>query len=133
VTAGGNVSYPSTPRYTAVREALEEASLDARKAELTGWVNIRMRNAQGWLLPGLYHQYELEIDALSQPRAHDGEAEGFELMGTEQLIKALRNSEFKYSSAISLVHFMLRHQMIVTDPSVPETLVEPWALPLRVM
>jgi hypothetical protein len=120
-----------TPRYTAIREALEEASLDDRKARMTGWTTYRRRNEGGWLTPGLYHHFELEIHALDQPKTHDGEAEGFELMGTERLVEALRKGEFKHSSACAIVRFLLLHKMIETDEkAVTEELTKPWSLPM---
>jgi hypothetical protein len=131
VTASGITAFPGTSRYTAIRKGLEQASLDARKASLTGWTTYRRRDDQGWLTPGLYHHFELEIDALLEPKAHDGEAEGFELMGTQRLVEALKQDEFKPSSACAMARFLLLHKMIETDEkAVREELAKPWSLPV---
>jgi 8-oxo-dGTP pyrophosphatase MutT (NUDIX family) len=102
---------------TIVREASEEASLDVnflRQHLLpVGVLPFPYRSPAGWILPGLYYLYELELQPDGTPRPAvnqaDGEVERFELMSVSEVLENLVEEKFKPSSALAMVDFLVRH------------------------
>jgi 8-oxo-dGTP pyrophosphatase MutT (NUDIX family) len=105
-----------TPLSTIVRESAEEASLDPlyvrSAARSVGVISYPNRSPEGWILPGLYYLFDLQLpDDRSAPRVNeaDGEVECFELMSTSEVLASLHEGRFKPSSALALVDFLIRH------------------------
>ncbi|KAG8931135.1 hypothetical protein FRC02_003159 [Tulasnella sp. 418] len=133
VTAGGGIGIGESPLHSMAREASEEASLPSsyilNHARSTGCVTFSHRNPQGWLLPGLYYTYEMELpsDHSITPRtnAKDGEVDGFEFISAQECLERLSAGEFKPSSALAIVDFLARHGLYTPemDPSYASVLL----------
>jgi 8-oxo-dGTP pyrophosphatase MutT (NUDIX family) len=112
-----------TPNDTIIRECTEEASLPSNfvKANLrsTGILTFMNRSPSRWILPGIYHLYELRLpsDGSIQPRTNieDGEVDSFGLMSVDEAMRLLMNGEFKPSSAMALVDFCIRRGVITPE------------------
>ncbi|OWZ49132.1 hypothetical protein C361_02051 [Cryptococcus neoformans Tu259-1] len=100
-----------------------------------GSINDQHRNAEGHkttrsagivtyfeikdehILPNAEYTYDLPLPCRDSsdyvlPKPNDDEVDSFELLSVQQLIKALRNGEFKPSSAIVTVDFLIRHGFV---------------------
>jgi 8-oxo-dGTP pyrophosphatase MutT (NUDIX family) len=117
VTAGGGMCVGDSALDTIIREASEEASLDVNFVRQNllpvGVLSFSYRSPTGWILPGLYYLYELELGPDGTPRPTvnkaDGEVEGFELMSVSEILENLVENKFKPSSALAMVDFLVRH------------------------
>lgn len=120
---GGGICCGDTPRSTIIRECAEEASLDptlvARAIRSAGVLTLSNRSPSGWLLPGLYYLYDLPLPSNNSVRPatneEDGEVESFELMAAQEVLENLVAGEFKSSSALALVDFMIRHGLVTEE------------------
>jgi 8-oxo-dGTP pyrophosphatase MutT (NUDIX family) len=123
VTVGGGISAADTPLSTILKEAAEEACLDAdyvsEHIRSVGVLPFPNRSPAGWLLPGLYYLYELELppdrSIYPRPNVNDGEVDTFEEMDASAVLRCLLNNEFKSSSALAMVHFFIRHGYITAE------------------
>ena len=116
-----------TPHETIIRECAEEASLPSdfvkKHVRSTGMLSYMNRSPSKWILPGIYHLYELRLpdDGTITPRtnAEDGEVDAFQLMDIEQVMERLLQGRFKPSSAMALVDFCIRRGIITpeSDPA----------------
>lgn len=101
---------------TIVRESAEEACLDEHYVREyicpTGVLPFPNRSPAGWILPGLYYTFDLPLppDGSVCPKTNmaDGEVESFELMDVQTVLELLLKNEFKNSSALALVDFLIR-------------------------
>ncbi|TFY78944.1 hypothetical protein EWM64_g5066 [Hericium alpestre] len=126
VTVGGGISAGDSAAATIVRECAEEASLDEtfvrENLRPVGVLPFPNRSPAGWILPGLYHLFDLSLppDGSVCPKVNpaDGEVENFELMDAETVLHNLVAGVFKPSSALALVDFLIRHGFVTeeTDP-----------------
>ena len=130
VTVGGGVGLGETPTSTIIRECAEEASLDptfvAQNIRSAGVLSFPNRSPAGWILPGLYYLFDLPLQTTTdgtpeEPRTNrnDGEVESFELLSVDDVLSnVLDPGQFKPSSALALVDFLIRHGYI-TEASDP--------------
>ncbi|PPQ63814.1 hypothetical protein CVT24_009809 [Panaeolus cyanescens] len=126
VTVGGGMGLGDTPLSTILRESAEEALLDSdyvnEYIRPVGVLPFPNRSPGGWILPGLYHLFDLPLplDGSIHPRinALDGEVEAFELLEVDEVLKRLLEGRFKSSSALAIVDFLIRHGFVTdeTDP-----------------
>lgn len=108
---------------TIIRESAEEALLDPDYVEKyirsVGVLPFPNRSPNGWILPGMYYLFDLALppDGSVTPRinALDGEVEKFELLDVEDVLKCLLDGQFKSSSALAIVDFLIRHGYITED------------------
>lgn len=115
-----------TPLSTILRESAEEALLDSdyvsEYIRPVGVLPFPNRSPGGWILPGLYHLFDLPLplDGSIHPRVNalDGEVEAFELLEVDEVLNRLLEGRFKSSSALAVVDFLIRHGF-VTDDSDP--------------
>ncbi|KAL9049531.1 MAG: hypothetical protein Q9162_007177 [Coniocarpon cinnabarinum] len=117
-TVAGGLSCGETPFSGLVREAEEEASLDpelirtrAKAAGTVSYFHIRDARAggeRGLLQPECQYVYDMDVGADVIPKPSDGEVEGFELMGVEEVKKAMAHGEFKPNCALVLLDFFIR-------------------------
>lgn len=126
VTVGGGMGLGESALETIIRESAEEALLDQDYVQQfirpVGVLPFPNRSPGGWLLPGMYYLFDLPLppDGSLTPRinALDGEVEKFELLTVEDTLQHLLDRQFKSSSALAIVDFLLRHGHITeeTDP-----------------
>ena len=109
-----------------IRESAEEALLDSDYVQENicpvGVLPFLNRSPKGWPLPGMYYLFDLPLppDGSITPRinALDGEVQKFELMDIGTVFKSLLEGQFKPSSALAILDFLLRHGYYTneTDP-----------------
>lgn len=126
VTVGGGMGLGDSAMQTIVRESAEEALLDQDYVEEwirpVGVLPFPNRSPGGWALPGMYHLFDLPLptDGSIVPRVNalDGEVEKFELVDAETILQFLLEGQFKSSSAVAIMDFLMRHGYITeeTDP-----------------
>ena len=106
-----------------IREASEEASLPesylAKHVRSSGSIVFSHRSSAGWLLPGLYHTFQLPlpIDLMTSFKTigHDGEVESFELLDAQECLDKLVAGEFAPSSALAILNFLVRERLYTRD------------------
>lgn len=124
-SVAGGLSSGEPPIECLVREADEEASLDAamvrRDARAVGTVSyFHIRDARaggetGLLQPECQFVYDLEVGDDVVLRPNDGEVEGFELLGTDEVKERLARGEFKPNCALVLLDFFMRHGILTPE------------------
>ena len=114
----GGVSTGYGVRETMVKEAWEEAGVDAALAETaipTGVVNY-ICEASGGLREDLLFCYDLETPADFQPRAIDGEVAAFDLRPATDVIDALRDGGgYKFNVPLVIIDFAIRRGLITPE------------------
>ncbi|KAF8159529.1 hypothetical protein B0H34DRAFT_748229 [Crassisporium funariophilum] len=126
VTVGGGMGLGDSAMTTIIRESAEEALLDSDYVQEhirpVGVLPFANRSPGNWILPGMYYLFDLPLpsDGSITPRinALDGEVEGFELLDVEIVLQYLLEGQFKSSSALAIIDFLLRHGFVTeeTDP-----------------
>lgn len=126
VTAGGAISLGHSAMATIIRESAEEALLDSDYVQKNicpvGVLPILNRSPGGWALPGMYYLFDLPLppdgSITPQTNALDGEIQNFELLDVDTVFRALLEGQFKPSSALAILDFLLRHGFYTneTDP-----------------
>ncbi|KAG8997597.1 hypothetical protein FRB94_003318 [Tulasnella sp. JGI-2019a] len=117
VTAGGCMTVGESPVRTIIREAAEEASLPssyvASHLVPANRIAFSHQNPSGWLLPGVFHCFDLKLpsDGSIEPKTNeaDGEVSHFELLTPQECLEKLVAKEFKPSSALAILDFLIRH------------------------
>jgi len=123
VTVGGGIGCKDTPLSTILRECTEEAMLDVDYVRNfvcpTGVLSFPNRSPHRWILPGIYYTFDLELPSFGplvpQVNPEDGEVESFERMTVEEVVSRLFNDEFKSSSAMAMVDFLVRHGYVTAE------------------
>lgn len=126
VTAGGAISLGHSAMATIIRESAEEALLDSdyvqENIRPVGILPFPNRSPGGWVLPGIYYLFDLPLppDGSITPRINvlDGEVQEFELLDIDTVFRYLLQGQFKPSSALAILDFLLRHGFYTkeTDP-----------------
>jgi len=118
-----------SPFESLVKECMEEASLPdelvrnrivatgvisyffryALHHRLSSWTDELPRTSKGWLQPEVEYVYDIAVpqgtdSSLFQPKPLDGEVESFELMSQDQVIKKLREGQFKPNCGMGEYH-----------------------------
>ncbi|KAJ3504136.1 hypothetical protein NLJ89_g8100 [Agrocybe chaxingu] len=123
VTVGGGMGLGDTALETIVRESAEEALLDqdyvTQYIRSVGVLPFPNRSPGGWILPGMYYLFDLPLpidgSLIPKTNALDGEVETFELQDVDQVLKNLLEGQFKSSSALAIVDFLIRHGYVTED------------------
>ncbi|ORX52895.1 hypothetical protein BCR36DRAFT_323896 [Piromyces finnis] len=113
IVAGG-ISFPYSPTETAVKECLEEASMPyeiSKQVVPCGAVTYISVENRGISVDSQY-VFDLKLPSSFQPKPNDNEVEGFYLMEFDEIIKRLKNNEFKSNSGIVIIDFMIRHGIL---------------------
>ncbi|KAF5371250.1 hypothetical protein D9758_004231 [Tetrapyrgos nigripes] len=137
VTVGGGLGTGETPLNTIIRESVEEASFDesfvSSYIKSAGLLTLHNRNPVGWLLPGVYYLFDLQLPGNNSiqpkvvvPASEGGEVESFELMTAQEVLDNIAAGEFKSSSGLALVDFLIRHGLFTsaTDENYVEICIE---------
>jgi 8-oxo-dGTP pyrophosphatase MutT (NUDIX family) len=116
--AAGGCALGATARETLVKEAEEEAGIDAglmESAVAVGIVTYLLDVEQG-LRDEQVLVYDLELPADFQPHNRDGEADAFHLWPVAEVARVLRHSfAFKFNCALVAIDFLIRHGAITPD------------------
>ncbi|KUJ06896.1 thiamine pyrophosphokinase-related protein-like protein [Mollisia scopiformis] len=117
-TVAGGLPSGELPLDAMVRECDEEASLpeelvrgNLKAVGTVTHVYIRDERAggeTGLVQPECEYVYDLEIPVGVECKPKDGEVEGFELMGVEEVQEALGRGEFKPNCALLVLDFFVR-------------------------
>lgn len=123
VVSGGNIGLGQLPVESVMREASEGASLPesylAKHVRSSGNIVFSHRSSAGWLLPGLYHTFQLPLPMNSlKTFGHDGEVESFELLDAQECLDKLVAGEFAPSSALAILNFLVRERLYTRDVDV---------------
>ncbi|KAL4944386.1 hypothetical protein BDV06DRAFT_233388 [Aspergillus oleicola] len=114
------------PREAAIREAVQEASLDEGfvRGNLEGGGAISYYHVKpfrhgdeetGLLQPEIEYVYGLELPLDMIPVPGDGEVEGFYLWTVDEVLQALKAGECKLNSAVAVIDFLVRRGVITAE------------------
>ena len=126
VTVGGGMGLGHSAMSIIIQESAEEALLDSDYVQEyirpVGVLPFLNRSPRGWALPGMYYLFDLPLppDGSVTPRinALDSEVQKFEPLDADTVFQSLLDGQFKPSSALTILDFLLRHGFYTneTDP-----------------
>ena len=115
---GGGVPHGQTPAQALVREAWEEAGLQAHEvqhARAGSVLALQRAMAEGWQHEWLYG-YDVELPAGRVPQNQDGEVAGFTLMPVAEALAlacgAVPDAAMTADAALVTLDFALRHGLL---------------------
>ncbi|KAF9959515.1 hypothetical protein BGZ72_009459 [Mortierella alpina] len=115
----GGMGFGHSPRYTAVKECMEEASIPADLAENAipvGTISYtKLSKNATETQPETQIVYDLELSADVVPTPCDTEVEDFRLWTMDQVKDAICRGEFKPNCACVCLHFMIRHGVLTPE------------------
>ncbi|EAL18092.1 hypothetical protein CNBK1130 [Cryptococcus deneoformans B-3501A] len=119
-SVAGGLPVGHTPIQGLVKECQEEAGWPdklirkyARSAGIVTYFEIKDEH----ILPNAEYTYDLPLPARDSsdyvlPKPNDDEVDSFELLSVQRVTEAIRNGEFKPSSAVVTVDFLIRHGFV---------------------
>jgi 8-oxo-dGTP pyrophosphatase MutT (NUDIX family) len=114
----GGLPAGSTPRETLVKEAAEEAGIEAELAAAAvpvGELTYRLEVEHGLRNDTLF-LYDLELPLAFRPVNRDGEAAAFARWPVERVMTAVRETDdFKFNVGPVLIDFFVRHGLLGPD------------------
>ncbi|KAM8830979.1 thiamine pyrophosphokinase 2 [Synchiropus picturatus] len=116
VVAGG-VAAGVGIRHTLVKECEEEACIPAALVETArpvSTVSYTYVDGEGVFAESLF-VFDLKLPADFTPRVGDGEVQDFYLLPIEKVKELLPTDDFKPSSAMVVLDFLIRHSYIEPD------------------
>lgn len=124
-TVAGGMAFGDGAFATLVKESTEEADLPeelvSKYATSCGTVSyfliqaMREGEASGLLQPTVKFVYDLVLPDSVHLKPKDDEVESFELLSIAQVREALANGEFRPSSVMVLMDFLIRHGYITAE------------------
>ncbi|KAF9427777.1 hypothetical protein BGZ94_004159 [Podila epigama] len=115
----GGMGFGHSPRYTMIKESMEEAAIPAHIAETAQSVGtisyIKLSKNNKETQPETQIMYDLELQQDVVPTPCDSEVEGFRLWSMDQVLDAIRTGEFKPNCACACLHFMIRHGVLTPE------------------
>ncbi|GAA5889759.1 hypothetical protein JCM5296_002333 [Sporobolomyces johnsonii] len=118
-TVAGGITAGDLPGESILRECAEEASLAPSvvgpRIKQVGVITYNYRTAEGWLQPEVQYCYDLRLPAEVVPTPSDGEAESFELMELDEVVRRMCDGEFKPNCALVLIDFFIRHGLLTAE------------------
>ncbi|KAF9112807.1 hypothetical protein BGX27_002735 [Mortierella sp. AM989] len=115
----GGMGFGHSPRYTVIKESMEEATIPADIAENAipvGTISyIKLSKDCVQTQPETQIVYDLELPKDVIPVPCDTEVEDFRLWTMEQVLYAIRRGEFKPNCACVCLHFMIQHAVITPE------------------
>jgi 8-oxo-dGTP pyrophosphatase MutT (NUDIX family) len=116
--SAGGLSINYSPHSTLVKECWEEAGLDPdytmTHAVPAGTISY-CQTSHGGVTPKIQFIYDLFLPEDFVPKAMDGEVCEFYLWTIEEILSRIKNGEFKPNSAMTIIHFCVRHGIIRPD------------------
>ena len=124
-TVAGGMAFGDGAFKTLIKESSEEAGLPEehirKHAKSCGTVSYFLIQAKregeesGLLQPTVKYVYDLILPESVQLKPKDDEVESFELLSIDQVREALSKGEFRPSSVIVLLDFLIRHGFITAE------------------
>ncbi|VEU21680.1 DEKNAAC102446 [Brettanomyces naardenensis] len=125
-TVAGGVGYPQGCLETVIKECYEEAGLQSSyvkdNVSFVGVISYFYQfekgsfdTERGFVQPEVEYIYDLRIDPSIIPHPVDNEAEDFRLMTVDEVVKHMKNGEFKHNCAGVLTDFFMRHGLITPE------------------
>ena len=114
---GGGIAAGSSVGDTLVKEAWEEAGMDAalaRAARLAGRVRI-CRDQPDGLQRETIHVHDLWLPPEFRPENRDGEAVEQRLCAPDDVLAAIATDEVTADASLVIVDFLLRHGQVARD------------------
>lgn len=115
----------NTPKETLIKHAAVETALSEERLERTinpggslsyfHITGIESGKAKGLLQPEVQHVYEAQLEPGLIHRPHCEDVDSYNLLPIEEVVSALRRREFTPRSAVVLVDFFIRHNIIVPE------------------
>lgn len=128
IVAGG-LAYPYGVYETALKESMEEASLNKKIVEKsihpTGSISYihfqgdckspSFQNELCFITGEIQYIFDMELSPNIIPTVNDGEVDSFNLLSLQETIDAIKNQKFKPNSALVMVEFLIRHGYINSE------------------
>ena len=124
-TVAGGMAFGDGAFATLIKESAEEANLRedivckyARSCGTVSYFHIQAKRdgeESGLLQPTVKYVYDLGLPESMLLKPNDYEVESFELLTIDQVRKALANGEFRPSSVMVLLDFLIRHGFITAE------------------
>ncbi|KAK0541037.1 hypothetical protein OC835_000357 [Tilletia horrida] len=119
-TVAGGITAGDSQGESIIRECWEEAGfpedLVRKYIKSTGVITYVYKTKEGLIQPEIEYTYDLALPSADiLPRPVDGEAESFELMTFDQVMKLIRQARFKPNCALVLIDFYIRHGLITPE------------------
>ncbi|KAG0223115.1 NUDIX hydrolase domain-like protein [Mortierella sp. GBAus27b] len=115
----GGMTFGQSPKYTIIKECMEEASIPSSIAENAIPVGIisytKLSKDARQSQPETQILYDLELPKDVVPTPCDTEVEDFRLWNMDQLIYAIRQGDFKPNCACVCIHFMIRNAVLTPE------------------
>ncbi|WWD06135.1 hypothetical protein V865_004220 [Kwoniella europaea PYCC6329] len=119
-TVAGGIPSGHTPLEALLVECKEEAGWDEelikKYVRHAGMISLFQLTKCGGLAPGTY-VFDLPLPSSDsadyiKPEPNDEEVESFQLLSVPEVISALKKNEFKPTSAVVTIDFLIRHGFI---------------------
>ncbi|KAI1310820.1 hypothetical protein EDD11_003635 [Mortierella claussenii] len=115
----GGMGFGHSPRYTVIKECMEEATLPPTLAENAipvGTISYtKLSKDRTQTQPETQIIYDLELPQGVIPTPCDAEVQNFRLWTMDQVLDAIRLGEFKPNCACACLHFMIRHAVLTPE------------------
>lgn len=119
--AAGGLPKGITPLQNIIKESWEEARLPkslVQNAIPHGQISYLMATAQG-VTPDCMFTFDLELPPTIVPQADGQEVDQFSCLPADEVYHLVKNTQtFKYNSALVVIAFLIRHQIIT--PAEPD-------------
>jgi 8-oxo-dGTP pyrophosphatase MutT (NUDIX family) len=118
--SAGGLPKDTTPLQNVIKEAWEEAKLPtalSKKAAPRGWISYLMDTPEG-IIPGTMFVFDLELFPTIIPLADGEEIESFFCLPAAEVYRLIKNTQvFKYNSALVMIDFLIRKNIITPTES----------------
>ncbi|KAG0199413.1 hypothetical protein BGX28_007330 [Mortierella sp. GBA30] len=115
----GGMGFGHSPRYTVIKECMEEATLPVEVAEnavSVGTISYtKLSKKKTETQPETQIIYDLELAADVIPKPCDTEVEDFRLWTMDEVLEAIRRGEFKPNCACAALHFMIQRGVLTPE------------------
>ncbi|KAG0004017.1 hypothetical protein BGZ65_001045 [Modicella reniformis] len=115
----GGMGFGHSPKYTANKECMEEATIPsniAQNAFPVGTISYtKLSKDARQTQPETQIVYDLELPKDITPTPCDTEVESFRLWSMDQVLDAIHRGEFKPNCACVCIHFMIRHAVLTPE------------------
>ncbi|WRT63586.1 uncharacterized protein IL334_000509 [Kwoniella shivajii] len=123
-SVAGGIPAGMTPLQALIKECEEEAGwfevLVRKYVKSAGMISLFEITRSGDLAPDIDYVYDLPLPSRESkdyvlPSPNDEEVDSFELLTIPEVFAALRNQEFKPTSAVATIDFLIRHGFITPE------------------